>query len=68
LAKTTLKWGDEEFWDSSPRFLFEQFELFSKYNKPKKDNRTRKSRRNDRGETIRTEVKRYKVLDSIGVK
>lgn len=59
--------GDEEFRDCSPRFLFEQFELFSKYNKPKNDSRDRqRSRRNNRGENIRTEVKRYKVLDSIG--
>ena len=60
LAKTALKWGDEEFWDSSPRFLFKQMDLYAKYNKTdSKDNK--KSNMNNGSHSINTTVEKKKL-------
>ena len=58
LARTCLKWNDDEFWDSSPRFLFKQLDLYTKHNKPK-------GRKGNVEEKTTKVVKIYKVLDSI---
>ena len=62
LGRNCLNWNDDEFWDSSPKFLFKQLDLYTKFNseKPPKE-------KGNKGDTKTTkEVKKYKVLDSIG--
>ncbi|MGL4617099.1 MAG: hypothetical protein ACRCUM_02575 [Mycoplasmoidaceae bacterium] len=60
MSKTILKWNDSDFWDSSPRFLFKQFDLFVEHNKKYiKNNKV-----NNNSEEV--ERKKFKVLDFEG--
>lgn len=62
IAKNCLRWDDSDFWESSPKFLFKQFDLYVKYNKPPNENKKGNVNRTE----IKKEKKKYKVLDSIG--
>lgn len=55
LAKAALKWNDEDFWDSSPRFLFKQMDLYSMYNK--QDNKANNSKSNNKSSVETNTVK-----------
>ena len=38
MATYFLKWDDETFWDSSPKFIFKQLDIHNKFhNKDEKD-------------------------------
>lgn len=56
-----LNWHDEDFWDSSPRFLFKQFDLYSEFNKQPDKNKSNKQ--NAETKVIKTKLK---VLDYNG--
>lgn len=58
IAKSALNWGDNEFWDSSPKFLYTQFDLYVKHNKQQKN-------KNKNKVESKKEVKKYKILDSM---
>ena len=62
MAKSVLRWDDEDFWDSSPRFLFKQFDLYVEFNKPSKD----KAKTNKPGVETKEIKTKLKVLDYNG--
>lgn len=68
LARTVLKWDDETFWESSPRFLFKQLDLFSQYNKPNKQGKFKKPNNINDDQAIKGEKRRLKVMNSEEVK
>ena len=60
LAKSALKWNDEDFWDSSPRFLFKQMDLYAKYNKPS-DEVKKSVVKNGNNPSVNTTVEKKKL-------
>ena len=59
LAKSALKWDDEDFWDSSPRFLFKQMDLYTKYNK--RDEHKSSVKNNDKNAGVNTTIEKKKL-------
>lgn len=60
LAKSALKWNDEDFWDSSPRFLFKQMDLYAKYNKPNEEV-SKSTVKNGNNSSVNTTVEKKKL-------
>lgn len=66
MARTILKWSDEDFWDSSPRFLFKQFDIYVK-NQEKAKKNIKNVKNNKNVEVNKTTVKKkFKVIDYKG--